>query len=157
MAKNIVVIPGDGIGEEITAAAVQVLEKISQKHSLNLEFAKHHAGGAAIDLYGEPLPKSTIDAAKQADAVLLGAVGGYKWDNVAPHLRPEKAILGLRKELGLYANLRPVKVPATLAEYSPLKPEIVSDIDIVIVRELTGGIYFGEKCESEQRDGVECA
>ena len=157
MAKNIVVIPGDGIGEEITAAAVQVLEKISQKHSLNLEFAKHHAGGAAIDLYGEPLPKSTIDAAKQADAVLLGAVGGYKWDNVAPHLRPEKAILGLRKELGLYANLRPVKVPATLAEYSPLKPEIVSDIDIVIVRELTGGIYFGEKCESEQRNGVECA
>lgn len=103
-----------------------------------MEFAKHHAkSGAAIDLYGEPLPKSTIDAAKQADAVLLGAVGGYKWDNVAPHLRLKKAILGLRKELGLYANLRPVKVPATLAEYSPLKPEIVSDIDIVIVRELT--------------------
>lgn len=157
MAKKIVVIPGDGIGEEITSAAVDILKKTAQKHNLELVFEKHHAGGTAYDLYGTPLPQSTIEAAKASDGVLFGAVGGDKWDNVEPALRPEKAILGLRKELGLYANLRPVKVPESMAEYSPLKKELVSGIDIVIVRELIGGVYFGEKCESEIVDGVERA
>lgn len=157
MAKKIVVIPGDGIGEEITAAAVAVLETIAEKFNLDLNFAKHHAGGTAYDLYGTPLPQSTIDAAKASDGILFGAVGGDKWDNVDPALRPEKAILGLRKALGLYANLRPVKVPDSLSEYSPLKKEIVSGVDLVIVRELVGGIYFGDKCETEIVDGVERA
>ena len=156
MAK-IVVIPGDGIGEEITTAAVLVLKKVAEKCNLKLTFETHHAGGTAYDLYGTPLPQSTIDATKASDGVLFGAVGGDKWDNVDPSLRPEKAILGLRKELGLYANLRPVKVPDSLCEYSPLKEEIVSGTDIVIVRELIGGIYFGEKCESEIVNGVERA
>ena len=157
MAKKIVVIPGDGIGEEITASAVSVLEKISEKFQLDLEFSKHHAGGTAYDLYGTPLPAETIAAAKAADGVLFGAVGGDQWDALEPSLRPERAILGLRKELGLYANLRPVKVADALTEYSPLKTEILRGIDIVIVRELIGGIYFGEKCESEEKDGVERA
>ena len=157
MGKKIVVIPGDGIGEEITTAAVAVLEKISKKFNLELSFEKHDAGGTAYDLYGTPLPKTTIDAAKASDGVLFGAVGGDQWDNVEPHNRPEKAILGLRKALGLYANLRPVKVVESLSEYSPLKKELVTGIDIVIVRELIGGVYFGEKCESEMIDGVERA
>ncbi len=103
------------------------------------------------------MPQSTIDACKASDAVLFGAVGGDKWDDVDPALRPEKAILGLRKNLDLYANLRPVKVADALVDYSPLKPELVRGVDLVIVRELVGGIYFGEKCESEQHDGVERA
>lgn len=157
MSKRIVVIPGDGIGEEITSAAVAVLRRVDDKHSLGLVFETHQAGGAAIDLFGLPLPDATVAAARQADAVLLGAVGGPKWDGIQPELRPEQAILGLRKALGLYANLRPVRVPASLSEYSPLKPEIVSDTDILIVRELTGGIYFGDRCESSVEDGVEKA
>lgn len=157
MAKKIVVIPGDGIGTEITAAAVEVLQKIDEKFSLGLDFEQHHAGGTAYDLYGTPLPEATVAAAKASDGILFGAVGGEKWDHVDPALRPEKAILGLRKALGLYANLRPVKVPDALSGYSPLKADIVSGTDIVIVRELVGGIYFGEKCESEIVDGVERA
>ena len=152
--KQIVVIPGDGIGREITDAAILVLKKAAAKHNIELAFSEYDAGGAAIDKFGEPLPQTTIDAAKAADAVLLGAVGGPKWDSVAPHLRPERAILGLRKGLGLFANLRPISVPASLAEYSPLKPELVSGADILIVRELTGGIYFGEKFEAQEVDGV---
>lgn len=157
MAKKIVVIPGDGIGSEITTGAVTVLKQAAVKYKLALDFDEHQAGGTAYDLYGTPLPDSTVAAAKAADAVLFGAVGGDKWDNVEPALRPEKAILGLRKELGLYANLRPVFVAPSLCGYSPLKEEIVSGVDIVIVRELIGGIYFGDKCESEMRDGVERA
>lgn len=157
MTKKIVVIPGDGIGEEITASAVAVLKKIDGKFNLGLEFSTYQAGGTAYDLYGTPLPQETIAAAKASDGVLFGAVGGDKWDDVDPALRPEKAILGLRKELGLYVNLRPVKVADSLTEYSPLKTEIVKGIDIVIVRELIGGVYFGEKCESELKDGVERA
>ena len=152
--KQIVVIPGDGIGREITDAAILVLKKVAAKHNIELVFSEYDAGGAAIDKFGEPLPQATIDAAKAADAVLLGAVGGPKWDGVAPHLRPERAILGLRKALGLFANLRPISVPASLAEYSPLKPELVSGADILIVRELTGGIYFGEKFEAQEVDGI---
>lgn len=157
MSRKIVVIPGDGIGGEITDSAVAVLKKVSEKYNLNLEFETHPAGGTAYDLCGTPLPDETLSAAKAADAVLFGAVGGPKWDSVDPALRPEKAVLGLRKGLGLYANLRPVKVADALVEYSPLKEDIVKGTDILIVRELIGGIYFGDKCESEIHNGAERA
>lgn len=157
MNKKITVIPGDGIGQEITAAAVEVLKKTAAKFNLDLAYEYRDAGGTAYDKYGTPLPEETVHSCKEADGVLFGAVGGDKWDNVDPALRPEKAILGLRKSLGLYANLRPVKVAASLTEYSPLKPELVRGVDLVIVRELVGGIYFGEKCESEIKDGHERA
>jgi 3-isopropylmalate dehydrogenase len=156
-SKRIAVIPGDGIGPEVTTAACAILDKAARKAGLDLAFTTCLAGGAAIDKYGRPLPDETLAAARTADAVLLGAVGGPKWDGVAPDIRPEKALLGLRKALGLYANLRPVKVAEALAAYSPLKPEIVAGTDILIVRELTGGLYFGPKCESETADGVERA
>lgn len=157
MGYRIVVIPGDGIGREITSSAVRVLEAVDKKFALDLSYEYHDAGGTAYDKFGVPLPDSTLNAAKASDGVLFGAVGGDKWDNVEPALRPEKAILGLRKGLGLYANLRPVKVADTLVEYSPLKPELVKGVDLVIVRELIGGIYFGERCESEMKDGAERA
>ena len=157
MAGKIVVIPGDGIGEEITSSAVEVLKKVDERFGLGLSFVKKDAGGTAYDKFGTPLPQDTLDACKASDGVLFGAVGGDKWDSVEPALRPEKAILGLRKGLGLYANLRPVKVADALVEYSPLKPELVRGVDMVIVRELIGGIYFGEKCESELHDGAERA
>jgi len=156
-AKRIVIIPGDGIGPEITTVAQGVLEKAVRRTNLNIQYDTYLAGGAAIDRYGLPLPEETLSAAASCDAVLLGAVGGPKWDAVAPAIRPEKAILGLRKALGLYANLRPVRVPESLAAYSPLKPELVAGVDVLIVRELTGGIYFGAKCESEMVNGVEQA
>lgn len=155
MGKHIVVIPGDGIGAEITAQAQRVLRKVSEKYQLGLTYEEHPAGGAAIDKCGVPLPDTTVAAARKADAVLLGAVGGPAWDHVAPELRPERAILGLRKALKLYANLRPVKVSDTLAGYSPLKPEIVTGVDILIVRELIGGIYFGDKGQGKRDDGME--
>lgn len=155
--KKIVIIPGDGIGTEITDVARKVLEKVTTDAGLQVEYTSALAGGAAIDAVGVPLPEETLIKAKAADAVLLGAVGGPKWDHVAPDIRPEKAILGLRKALGLYANLRPIRVPESLAGYSPLKEEHVAGVDILIVRELIGGIYFGNKCENEIVDGVEQA
>jgi len=143
--KNIVLIPGDGIGTEIIAAAKAVCDVAFEKAGIKVNWIDKKAGGASIDAYGVPLTEDTIEACKNADAVLLGAVGGPKWDNVDPSIRPEKAILGLRKELGLFCNLRPVKIYPSLQEYSPLKKELVQDVDFVIVRELTGGIYFGER------------
>ncbi len=144
MAKkyNIAVIPGDGIGPEITSSAIEVLVAASSKKDVEIATRELKAGGDAIDSFGIPLPQETIFSAKDSDAVLLGAVGGPKWDEMEPELRPERAILGLRSGLGLYANLRPVVVYDELKDASPLKNP--GQVDFVIVRELTGGIYFGK-------------
>lgn len=148
MIKNIAVIPGDGIGVEVTKEAVKVLDAVGKKfgHTFNYEYLL--AGGCAIDETGKPLPEETLEKAKKADSVLLGAVGGPKWDNI-PGIRPEQALLGLRGGLGLYANLRPAVMYKELADACPLKSDITGDgIDIMIVRELTGGIYFGKSGRS---------
>jgi 3-isopropylmalate dehydrogenase len=138
---KIVVLPGDGIGPEITDAALRVLERLGQ-----FETEEHLIGGAAIDATGEPLPQATIDACKQADNVLLAAVGGPKWDTTDPDApRPEQGLLGIRKELGLFANLRPVRPLPALYDASPLRRDRIEGTDLTVVRELTGGIYFGER------------
>jgi 3-isopropylmalate dehydrogenase len=141
---TIAVLPGDGIGQEIVPEAVKVLEAIGRLHGLAFGFNEAVVGGAAIDLHGRPLPDETLAAAKKADAVLLGAVGGPKWDGLDSSIRPEKALLGLRAQLGLYANLRPAKPFPQLIEASTLKREVIEGTDLLVVRELTGGIYFGE-------------
>ena len=155
---KITLLPGDGIGVEIVDAAVEVLDAAAKKFGMTIEYDRQLIGGAAIDATGVPLPEATIASAKTADAVLLGAVGGPKWDNVAPEIRPEKGLLGIRKALGLYCNLRPIKVSRFVAHLSPLKNERVEGTDLLIVRELTGGIYFGANNEAAPNaDGVETA
>ena len=144
MTTKIAVLPGDGIGPEVTAAAVQVLERLRRDFGLKLEMETAPVGGAAYDQHKHPLPDSTLTLAKQADAVLLGAVGGTQYDTLPRELRPERALLGLRSELKLFANLRPAILYPQLAAASTLKPEIVAGLDLLIVRELTGDIYFGE-------------
>ena len=152
MQKKVLLLPGDGIGQEVVAAATQVMQAAAQQSGCNLEISEALVGGAAIDATGEPLPSATLAAAEQVDAVLLGGVGGPKWDDLPTHLRPEKGLLGLRQGLGLFANLRPALLSAPLAAASSLKAELVADLDILIIRELTGGIYFGEPRGVEIRD-----
>ncbi|OEF95656.1 3-isopropylmalate dehydrogenase [Desulfuribacillus alkaliarsenatis] len=157
MAKKIAVLPGDGIGPDIIAEAVKVLNKVEQIFGTSYQFQEYPVGGTAIDQTGEPLPASTLQACLESDAVLLGAVGGPKWDNLPGNKRPEAALLGLRKELGLYANLRPAVVYPSLVGASTLKEEVVSGVDLLVVRELTGGIYFGEHKRTTTESGEEKA
>ncbi|AEG58661.1 3-isopropylmalate dehydrogenase [Desulforamulus ruminis] len=151
---KIALLPGDGIGPEIVPQAVRVLEAVGKKFNLEFQFETALIGGAAYDATGHPLPEATLELCRRSDAILLGAVGGPKWDNLEPDLRPERgALLPLRKELGLYANLRPAAVNPALASASTLKEEIVSGLDIMIIRELTGGLYFGQKHREELPGG----
>ena len=154
MNFKIAIIKGDGIGPEVVTEAMKVLSRVAEKYGHTFDFQEVLAGGCAIDAYGECLPQSTIDTAKAADAVLLGAVGGPKWDDVPGDQRPERALLGLRRELALFANLRPATLYEELSQACPLKPELVmGGLDLLVVRELTGGIYFGEKKTGEDADG----
>jgi 3-isopropylmalate dehydrogenase len=145
MKARITVLGGDGIGPEVTAEAVRVLEAVAQKFGHEFEFTQALIGGAAIDASGSALPPRTIDAARSSAAVLLGAVGGPKWSDPGARVRPEQGLLELRRTLGVFANLRPVKTLASMLDASPLKPEVIANADIMVVRELTGGIYFGRK------------
>ena len=150
MKKNIVVLAGDGIGPEITGAAVEVLRRVAEKYGHEFAFDYKDMGGCAIDRFGVPLPGETVDACKKADGVLLGAVGGPKWDAQPADNRPEKGLLGIRSALGLYANLRPAVIYPELADASPLKPSVLErGVDVMVVRELIGGIYFGPRAVSE--------
>ena len=143
MQLNILILPGDGIGSEVTAEAVKVLQHVGKKYGHQLSLSEGLLGGIAIHKTGNPLPQETVDLALKADATLMGAVGLPEFDNVAPEKRPEKGLLGIRKALGVYANLRPVRSYKALLNSSPLKNELVDGVDMIIVRELTGGIYYG--------------
>ncbi|WP_280768731.1 3-isopropylmalate dehydrogenase [Salipaludibacillus daqingensis] len=155
MNKKIVLLPGDGIGQEVIESAKTVLEALAEEYNHTFSYESHAIGGAAIDEYGTPLPDTTEKACHEADAVLLGAVGGPKWDQNPSHLRPEKGLLGIRKSLGLFANLRPIQGFNNLLHASPLKEEVVKGSDLLIVRELTGGLYFGTP--SERRNNGQSA
>lgn len=146
MNFNIAVIPGDGIGPEVIRETMKVLEKIGGKFGHQFKFTEVDAGGIAIDKYGEPLPQKSIDICKASDSVLLGAVGGWQWDNLPGDKRPERALLGIRGELKLYANLRPARLYNALKKACPLREDIAAKgIDMMVVRELTGGMYFGDR------------
>lgn len=144
MSKSVLILPGDGIGPEIVTEAEKVLNALVQKHGLELSTKQGLIGGSAIDETGLPLPEETLASGRQADAILLGAVGGPKWDNIERSLRPERGLLAIRAGLDLYANLRPAILYEELVEASSLKPEVIGALDIMFVRELTGGIYFGQ-------------
>lgn len=158
MQYNVTVLDGDGIGPEICAGAISVLEAVGKKFNHTFNFTHKLIGGCAIDSCGNPLPEDTVQSCLASDSVLLGAVGGYKWDNLSGDARPEKGLLGIRKAMGLYSNIRPAKLWASLAEASPLKSHLVKNgIEIIIVRELTGGIYFGERNRGVDENGAEYA
>ena len=156
MQAQIVLLPGDGVGPEVTAAAVAILEAVARRGSHRIDTSEHLVGGAAIDATGDPLPDATREACLAADAVLLGAVGGPKWSDPDATVRPEQGLLSLRAALGVYANLRPLRVHPRLAPRSPLKDERLKDVDFVVVRELTGGAYFGAKTRTEDAATDEC-
>jgi len=156
MKAKITVLPGDGIGPEVTAAAVDVLRSVAARHGHEFAFDEQPMGGIAIDLHGEPLPPATLASCKAADAVLLGAVGGPKWSDPNAKVRPEQGLLALRAALGVYANLRPVRVHPKLAALSPLKNEKLQGVDMLFLRELTGGAYFGAKTRTADTATDEC-
>jgi len=141
---NIAALLGDGVGPEVTTEAIKVLEAVGKKFGHSFEFRHGLVGGAAIDASGVALTEETLEMCRSCDAVVLGAVGGPKWDDPQARVRPEDGLLALRKELGLFANLRPVKVLPMLVDSTRLKPEVIKDVDLVVVRELTGGLYFGQ-------------
>ena len=158
MSKNILILPGDGIGPEIVMEAEKVLHALSEQYGLQISIKQGLIGGSAIDETGVPLPEATLALGKQSDAILLGAVGGSKWDKIERSLKPERGLLAIRAGLGLYANLRPAILYEELRNASSLKPEVIDGLDIMIVRELTGGIYFGQPrgirtLENGQREG----
>ncbi len=157
MKASIVVLPGDGIGPEVTAEAVRTLEVVAKKRDHSFRFAEKLMGGCSIDTNGVALTDDVLSACQSADAVLLGAVGGPRWDDPQSAVRPEQGLLGLRKGLGVFANLRPVVVHPSLVEASPVRPERIAGVDILVIRELTGGLYFGQPKGREMKDGVECA
>ena len=149
---KVLLLPGDGIGQEVTASAGRILEKVAGMENCKIELLQGQIGGAAIDAMGDPLPKQTLDLAKECDAILLGGVGGPKWDDLPTEKKPEKGLLRIRQELDLFANLRPALLFPSLVSASSLKPELVENLDILILRELTGGIYFGEPRGVELRN-----
>lgn len=154
MEKRIAVLPGDGIGKEVVKGAVEVLQTIGERFGHQFDFQYGKIGGEAIDACGTPLPDETIKLCKESDAVMLGAVGGPKWDSQPVHLRPERGLLKIRKELNLYANLRPTMYFACLADSSPLRKDLIEGVDMMMVRELTGGLYFGKPSERIEANGV---
>jgi 3-isopropylmalate dehydrogenase len=155
MEKTVAVLPGDGIGPEVTGAAVKVLQSIARRYGHNFHLKYAAIGGIAVDENENPLPQETIDVCEASDAILLGAVGGSKWDMYPSHMRPEKGLLNIRKHFDLFANIRPVKAISSLLDSSPLKEDVAKEVDMVIVRELTSGLYFGQPKRRSEKSAVD--